>query len=330
MPDVYLLYGNDEFAISRRLREFESIFPDATSAEMNSAHLDARTVTENDLNTAVNAMPFLAPRRLVCLSNPSARYASPAERKKFEQFIASAPDTVCLVIHEQVDTRRYRDASRQEKEDQKHWLVRWGGRAGLHLERYALPAPWEMTEWIVNETRNQGGDIAPAAASKLAEMVGVDTRQAGQEIAKLLAYVDWSRQVNLADVESLSLVTAQESVFDFVDSLAKGNGHTAQRLLRRLLENEDPFALWGMVIRQFRLLLMAREVLDAHGNKDTVAQALGVHPFVAEKTVAQARALTLDALERIYHELVEVDEGVKTSQFTLEVALDMLVVELTK
>ena len=329
MPDVYLLYGNDEFAISRRLKEFDAIFPDATSAEMNTSYLDARTVTENDLNTAVNAMPFLAPRRLVCLSNTSARYVSPADRKKFEQFIAHSPETVCLVIHEKMETRRYRDVSRQEKEDQKHWLVRWGKRAGLHLERYALPAPWEMTDWIVNETTNQGGDIAPAAASKLAEMVGVDTRQAGQEISKLLAYADWSRQVNLADVESISLVTALKSVFDFVDALAKGNGCTAQYLLHRLLENEDPFALWGMVVRQFRLLLMAREVLDAHGNKDTVAQVMGVHPFVAEKTAAQARAFKLDALERIYRELVEIDEGVKTGQFTLEVALDMLVVELS-
>ena len=330
MPDVYILYGNDEFAISRRLKEFASIFPDATSAEMNTAHLDARTVTENDLNTAVSAIPFLSPKRLVSLENPSSRYVSNDERKKFEQFISKAPDTVCLVIHELVETRNYRDKTRQDKEDQKHWLVRWGKRAGLQLERYALPAAWEMTGWIVNETKQQGGSIAPAAAAKLAEMVGVDTRQAGQEIAKLLAYVDWKRQVEPADVESLSLVTAQESVFDFVDALAKGDGRSAQHLLQRLLESEDLFSIWGMVIRQFRLLLMAREVLDAHGNKETVAQVLGVHPFVAEKSAAQSRAFTLSALERIYRELLEIDEGVKTSQFTLELALDMLVVELTR
>jgi DNA polymerase-3 subunit delta len=330
MPDVYFLYGNDEFAISRRLKEFEAIFPDATSAEMNTAHLDARTMTENDLNTAVNAMPFLAPKRLVNLSNPSTRYLSPHERKKFEEFVSKSPDTVCLVIHELVETRNYRDKARQEKEDQKHWLVRWGKRAGIQLERFALPSAWEMADWIVTETKQQGGDIAPVAAAKLAEMVGVDTRQAGQEIAKLLAYVNWERQVMLPDVESLGLVTAQESVFDFVDALANGDGRSAQHLLHRLLENEDPFALWGMVIRQFRLLLQAREILDARGGRDEVAQALGVHPFVAEKTTAQARALTLATLEGIYRELLEIDEGVKTSQLTLELSLDMLVVELTK
>jgi DNA polymerase-3 subunit delta len=192
-----------------------------------------------------------------------------------------------------------------------------------------LPRQWEMAGWILNETKNQGGEIESPAAAKLVEMVGVNTRQAGQEIAKLLAYVNWERQVKVQDVEAVSIVTAQESVFDFVDALANGNGKSAQYLLHRLLESEDAFSLWGMVVRQFRLLLLAREVLDSRGGKDEVAQALGVHPFVAEKTTGQARGFTLPVLERIYHKLLEIDEGAKTGQVALELALDTLVVELT-
>jgi DNA polymerase-3 subunit delta len=186
-----------------------------------------------------------------------------------------------------------------------------------------------MTGWIVNETKSQGGTIEPAAAARLAEMVGVNTRQAGQEIAKLLAYVNWERQVRVQDVEAVSIVTAEESIFDFVDSLSSGDGKSAQHLLHRLLENDDAFSLWGMVIRQFRLLLLAREVLDSRGGKEEVAQALGVHPFVAEKTAGQARRFTLPVLEQIYHRLLEIDEGAKTGQVTLDLALDTFVVELT-
>jgi DNA polymerase-3 subunit delta len=85
-----------------------------------------------------------------------------------------------------------------------------------------------------------------------------------------------------------------------------------------------------MVIRQFRLLLLAREVLDSNGNQKDVEKALGVHPFVAEKTTRQARSFTLPLLERIYHRLLEIDEGAKTGQVALDLALDMLVVELTR
>lgn len=321
MPNVIFLYGNDEFAIARKLKEYESDFPDLTTADMNTARLEARSMSEDELNNAVNAMPFLASKRLVILANPSYKYNNPGIRKKFEEFLSNTPDTAKLVIHELMEP----------KETEKHWLIKWAGKntSAVKMQAFMLPRQKDMNGWIVNETKNQGGKIEYQAASKLAEMIGVDTRQAGMEIAKLLAYVNWARPITGSDVEAVCIVTSQQSVFDFVDALSIGNGKTAQHLLHRLLEDEDPFSLWGMVIRQFRLLIQAREILDGRGNKDDVARALGIHPYVAEKTTGQAKRFSLDALESIYHRLLGIDEGVKTSQITLDLALDTLVMELT-
>ena len=320
MSNIYFLYGNDEFAISRRLKDFESDFTDPTSADMNTARLEARSMSENDLNNSVNAMPFLAKRRLVLLANPSAKYNNPTARKKFLEFIEKAQDTTRVVMYESVEPR----------EAERHWLVKWAEKNEklLQTKAYMLPRMKEMTGWIVNETKNQGGKIEPRAAEMLKEMVGVDTRQAGMEIAKLLAYANWARPVTSADVEAVCIVSSQQSVFDFVDALANGNGKSAQHLLHRLLESEDEFSLWGMVVRQFRLLIQAREILDGRGNQNDVVRALGVHPFVAEKTTQQAARFSIESLEAVYHKLLKIDEEVKTGQVTLDLALDMLVVEL--
>lgn len=320
MPNLFFLFGNDEFAISRRLKEFESDFNDPTSADMNTARLDARSVSDNDLNNAVNAMPFLAKRRLVLLANPSAKYNNAASRKKFLEFLEKTPETTRFVLYEPVEP----------KEADKHWLVKWAEKheGRMQTKAFMLPRPREMTGWIVNETKNQGGQIEQRAAEMLKDMVGADTRQAGMEIAKLLAYVNWARQVKVEDVEAVCIVTSQQSVFDFVDALSNGNGKSAQHLLHRLLESEDPFSLWGMVIRQFRLLIQAREILDGRGNKEDVARALGVHPYVAEKTTQQAGRFSVESLEYVYRKLLAIDEGVKTGQVTLDLALDTLVVEL--
>ncbi len=319
---VFLLYGNDEFAIARKLKDFESDFTDPTTADMNTTHLEARTMTENDLNNAVNAMPFLAPKRLVLLANPSGRFNNPSTRKKFLEFLEKTPDTTKFVLYESIEP----------KEAEKHWLVKWTdkNKTLAKTQAFFLPKQRDMPGWIIAEAKNQGGQIEPAAAARLAEMVGVDTRQAGMEIAKLLAYVNWGRAVRGSDVEAVCIVTSQQSVFEFVDALSQGNGKVAQKLLHRLLENEDPFSLWGMVVRQFRLLIQAREILDGRGNKDDVARALGVHPFVAEKTTGQAARFSMEALESIYHRLLNIDERVKTSQITLDLALDTLVVELAR
>jgi DNA polymerase-3 subunit delta len=320
MPNIIFLYGNDEFAITRKLSEFDSIFSDSTSADMNTARLEARTMSEDELNNAVNSMPFLASQRLVLLANPSARYNKPEPRKKFLEFIEKIPDSTRLVMYEIIEPR----------EAEKHWLNKWAEKSKLaETHAFMLPRIKDMSGWILNEIKRQGGQMDSTAAAKLVEMVGADTRQAAQEISKLLTYVNWARPIKVQDVEAVSIVTAEPDIFAMVDALASGNGRSAQKLLHRLLENDDPFSVWGMVVRQFRLILQAREVLDAQGGVNEVTSALGVHPFVAEKVAGQARRFSLASLEKIYHKLLEIDEAAKRSQVPLDLAMETLVVELT-
>lgn len=327
-PNVILLYGNDEFAMKRRLGEFASMFSDPTSADMNTARLEARTMSEDDLNNAVNAMPFLAKQRLVLLSNPSARYATPEAHKKFCAFLEKVPPTARLVITEHLDLKYRKTKAEQEKEDDKHWLVKWVRKSGLGLERHALPAQWQMNEWIVQQAKEQGGQMEPGAASKLAEMVGADPRQAAQEIAKLLTYVNWSRPVKMEDVQAVCIVTAEARLFDMLDALAGGNGRVASRLLHKLLEDEDAFALWPMIVRQFRLMLLAREIIDSHGTPREFADAQHIPDFSAQKTFEQARRYSMPALEKIYHRLLEIDLAAKTGGMPLATSMEMLVAEL--
>lgn len=315
--NILFLYGSDEFAIVRRLAELQARFD---KDGMNTARLDARTVSDEELNNAVNAMPFLSEKRLVFLSAPSARTSAPAARQKFLDYLLAAPPSTLVVMHEAVEPR---DAAR-------HWLVKCAEKGEFKAEAFFMPRLKDMPGWIIAETKRQKGQIEPAAASRLAEMVGGDTRAAAQEITKLLTYVNFARPVTLADVEAVSIVSAQGDVFALVDALGSGDGKKAQKVLHRLLENEDAMALWGMVIRQFRLLLQAREILEGRGGSSQVQQALGLHEFVAGKVTEQARRFTLSALEAVYHKLLEMDEGAKTSQVPLDLALEMLIVELTR
>lgn len=198
------------------------------------------------------------------------------------------------------------------------------------MKAYFMPKRWEMSKWLENEARKQGGRLEPQAASLLAGMTGEDTRIAAQEITKLLTYANYARPVTAADVEQVSILSAQGDVFALVDALGKGEGQKAQASLHRLLENEESFSLWGMVIRQFRLLLQAREMLDERATVPEVQKALGLHEFVAGKICEQARRFSISTLESIYHKLLEIDEGAKTSQVPLDLALDTLVVELAE
>ena len=315
--NLLFLYGNDEFAIARRLAEIQSRHD---KDGMNTARLEARTVSDEELNNAVNAMPFLAEKRLVFLSAPSARTSAPAARQKLLDFLLAAPPSTLVVMYEMLETRDVKN----------HWLVKRAIKGDFKNEIFMMPRLKDMPGWIVAETKRQKGQMEPAAASRLAEMTGEETRVAAQEITKLLTYVDFARPVSVADVETVSIVSAQGDVFALVDALGSGDGKKAQKALHQLLENEDSFALWGMVIRQFRLLLQAKEILDGRGNRFDVQKTLGVHEFVAGKICDQSARFSLSALEKIYHRLLEMDEAAKTGEMPLDVALDAFVVGMAK
>ena len=320
-PSVLLLHGNDEFAIAAHIDKLCAALGDPSTADLNIARFDGRAgLTFEAFNNAVNAVPFLSPRRVTALLHPIAAFNTAEARKKLIEVLENLPPTTNLVLAELEELKK------------DHWLVKWaagaGSRAGIHV--YNMPKRWEMPRWIEGEAKKQGGAIAPDAAARLSEMVGEDTRIAAQELTKLLTYANYARPVNMADVEKVSIVSAQGSVFELVDALGQGDGKKAQHVLHQLLEDEEAFELWGMVIRQFRLLLQARELLDSNASVPDVQKALGLHEFVAQKVSNQAKRFSLETLEAIYHRLLEIDEGAKTSQVALDLALDTLVVQLTR
>ena len=319
---IHFYFGSDEFAIHKQVDKFSAKFSDPTTAGMNTSQMDARTVSEQELNKAVSSMPFLADRRLVVLEYVSKRYTGQDGHKKFTAFLDGVPGFTRLVILDPEEIK--------PRDIPNHWLVKWVNKNPevAEFKVFMLPTAREMPAWIVAEARRQGGGIEPAGATRLAEMTGDDTRQAALEITKLLTYVNYAHAIGLEDVEAVSIVTASVDIFELVDALGKQDGKRAQFLFHRLLEEKDAFEVFGMVVRQFRLLTLARDVMDEGGTLQDVTEALGVHPFVAEKSYAQARSFTLTTLKGIYHRLLLMDEAAKTGGMPLDASLDILIVEL--
>lgn len=327
-PTVYLLHGDDPLAIQQFLQELLAKMGDPGMAELNTTRLDGQTASEAELQNAALALPFLSDRRLVILTNPLAKLTAKTAQERFTKLLESLPPTTALVLVVP-DHHSYRG---WETLPPAHWLMRW---MQTHEERvliksHPLPPLDEMPGWILRQAKTRGGDIEGRAAAALTENVGNDTLLASQEIDKLLTYVNGERSITAEDVELLTAPGSQADVFKMVDALAVGDGKTALRMLRTLLEDGDEFSLFGMVVRQFRLLLQAREVMDSGGSAGAIASELKVAPFVAGKLHPQAQRFTLPELEDIYHRLLEIDEAAKTSATPLTLSLELLIADLSR
>jgi DNA polymerase-3 subunit delta len=164
----------------------------------------------------------------------------------------------------------------------------------------------------------------------LANLVGADLRLLDQEIEKLTLYAD-GREVTAEDVRTLVSRAIETSIFDLVDCLGRNQTDRALQLLRQLLdERQEPLYVLAMLARQVRILIQVSE-LRAQGLAEAdIVRRLGLHPYPVKKAIAQSDHLKMSQLEAAHQLLIETDWAVKTGELDEAVALDLLVVELTR
>jgi DNA polymerase-3 subunit delta len=326
-PVVYVFHGDDEFAISESIAELKSRLGDPSTVELNLTTLDGRSFSIEEFETAGKSIPFLAERRLTVLNHPLAYMQVESNRKKVLTFLEDLPEESAVVLAE------YRPllSPRDKRQGKTHWLEEWGNAMGakVYIREFSRVRGTQLTGWILNRTKQAGGDFEPKAAVLLASLVGEDVRLADQEITKLLTYVNFERPVVEADVMELTAVLPEGDIFEFVDALGNRDRKKAVRVFHRLLTDQDQLRIFNMVVRQFRLLLLSREILDQYGGEAEITRRLKIHPYVSRKIASQARHFSQPQLDRIYHRLLDIDSGLKTGKMNVDLSVDLLIADIT-
>ncbi len=327
LPPVTLLYGDDEFAIAEQVKELKSALGADENAAMNVTEFEARGLSFAQFRSVCESAPFLCPQRLVILADLLARGkngAQPGDAPKdlltaLIEYLPALPAFTALLL---LEHRKIPKNSRL--------LNAVRAMEGAEVRECALPEHRDLPRWIRARAGRADGDFSAAGAQELAA-AGVDNPRALQsEIEKLLAYVNWERPVMAEDVRRMVPAAGQADVFRLVDSLGERDSRRAMAQLHRLLGSgdRDAMGVFGMVVRQYRLLLQTKEILELGGSSADVKARLGLPRFVAEKISAQSRRYSVGALERIYRRLLAMDMKMKSGGDS-EVVLDVMVAGLT-
>ena len=327
----FILHGNNEFEISERVAEFKQKIGDDAMRDLNITLLDGRRTTLSEIQHAADAIPFLADKRLVIVDGLLTRLASrkakdgdeatPSSASKefltgLTAYVPRLPETTRLVFVE-FQPLNPRHPLMQLAEQQK-------GRTVIECRQ---PGAGELPHWISERAKKCGGSIEPVAAQRLAALSGGDLRRLDSEINKLITYVNAQRAITEKDVLLLVSDASLSSVFDLVDALGKRDGRRAAQELHHLLDQgESTLGLLAMIVRQYRLLILVKELQARHLSPDAMAKELGQHPFAIKKINEQARNYRdMAQLEAIYRRLLEIETEIKTGQTSDVLALDLLV-----
>jgi len=318
---LHLLHGDNDLQREEALAEIvqqTGLMPDLR--DLNTEVLEA-PVTAAALRQACSTIPFLGDVRIVIarefLSQSKGRAAN--EIDEIAAYLPDLPPTTILIFCE------------SKAIPAKNPVLAQAKTLNANIQAFAVPNTKELSRWIVERTKMHQGAIDFNAAALLGQNIGPNLRLLDQEIRKLMLYSGENKSITVEDVKVMApYVQSADVIFTMVDAIGQRNPRNAMLYLHRLLEvGEHPLGIFGMIVRQFRLLIQVRWLADRQMSQPDIAAKLKLHPFVTRKIRAQAQRFTLEQLRAAYQLLVDSDLAIKRGLLEAEAALDLLIAQLT-
>ena len=329
----YIFHGEDEFGRSEKVAQLRGQLAegDAAMADLNTTILDGAKLTIAELRHVCDTIPFMAERRLVIVRDLLSRLVPQGKGKgkksaresafldELAAYLPLLPPTTRLFFVEDGALLPSHPILKVAQREERGFI-----------QVFNRPKDYELPGWIQQQVLAQGGEIDQEAVTLLAALVGSDLRLLDSEIEKLLLYTD-GRPINAADVRALVTRAREASIFDLVDYVGQRKADRALRLLHALTsDGAEPLYVLAMLARQFRILIQIKELAAQDLAQATITKKLKLHRYVVQKGLGQARNFSMAQLEAAHQRLVEADWQIKTGQTEDELALDILVVDLTR
>lgn len=308
---VYCLYGEEAFL----KKSYKNQMKNAVLGEdaMNFQSFYGKDADINEIISLADTMPFFSEKRLILVEN-SGLFKKDAE--PLASYLSRMPDsTVLLFVEEQVDKRNK--------------LYKKVKELGYVTELSRQPES-QLKAWIIRILKQENRQISQTAMELFLSSVGDDMEHIRTELEKLLSYTEGREAILPADVEAICSVQITGRIFDMISDIAARRQRAAlDKYYDLMASREPPMRILFLIARQFNQLLMVKELVSMGKGKDEIAKKAGIQPFVAAKAMNQAKGFSLKELQSCVEKCVEAEESVKTGRLQDNLAVEILITELS-
>lgn len=319
---ILFLYGADSYRSRQQMNKMIAKFQaDRDPSRLNVIIPEVGKASVSDIVQEIHSAPFLAEKRMVVLksvlgSKDKELQAVLLEKIKEEKIPAS---TILLLWEDGADFK----STNLVKE-----LF-----ALLQKEKYAqcfdIVSGLKLQQVIEEQVKEFGGTIDRDALQYLANNSKNDMWFVQSTIEQLTAFAS-GRSIALADVKEFVPERFDDNIFNLVDAIVAGQGGKVFAMLEeQYKKGEDAMFVLSMLIRQFRILLELRDLVERNiGGIEGLAKDMGLHPFVVKKSLPFAKKYSFAQLQKIYSALLDLDIKTKTGGGDQPVLLDIFVAGL--
>lgn len=327
IPRLVIIWGEEDYYKEKITKAVvQATFASVAERDREVTVFD-KELPLKELETAINSYPFFLGKNMVLIKEPKILKQDKqqeSETRKEQQMqlaelLSDLPDfcqVVCAVA----------------KLDKRSKFYKTLLPIAAIVESKAIKS-YKLRPWLDEQAALYGCIWEYGAAELVVEYMAatdnVPLLLLANEIEKLAIYAGTRKKWTRQDVEAIFSELPEVSIFALTNAIAEKKTEEVLTLLA--LEEKrgtNVLKVAGIVSSQIRKLWQVKELMEAGYDKTSIANELKMHPFIAQKTMAQSKFFTTASLQKCLTALAQLNMDLRKGGRRFEQLEEILVMFL--
>ncbi len=326
LKSVYLFTGDEEHLMNIYIEKLKNSIISKEMETLNYTEIEGKDSDFEDVLNACETLPFMADKKMVYVKDLMELIDNNKDfSDSLNEYLPKIADYTVLILRDKANklrrnTRLYRTINTLN--------------GVVDFKRFKNN---ELVAWIRNLFKKHGKQISNQDLNYLIQKSNYmeyrsekTLNEFSNELEKIISHSE-EEFITKIDIESNFTETLDTNIFNLLDNINRKNTENSLRIFNEMyMANEPIQRILFMIIRQLRLILKYKIFRSKGYNDVQTRNKLGVKPYEYSKISGNARVYTEDEVQRHLEYILEIDKKQKTSYQNDKLALETLIVKLTK
>ncbi len=255
--NLYLLHGEEKYLLKLYAHRLADKACGDAFRDFNFQKLDGGGASIDEIAAAVEALPLMAERKCVSVSNLDVEARSAQDLAKLNELIENVPESTVLVIYLPSVEIDYKKSAKWKK------FLAACNKVGTTVQ-FKRKTQADAEKLLCAAAAKRHCELSRADAARIIEYTGNDLQSLFQELEKLCAYVGAGKEITRKEIDLLVTKNFETTVFLLSRAILARQYDKAYAVLDLLFyQNEEPVSILAVLATAYLDLYRVRAAVQS-------------------------------------------------------------------
>lgn len=320
---VYMLYGAEKFLLAKAARKLMAAVAGKEFPDFNLQKFDGLTASVDQIAVAAEALPFMAERKCVAVSDFQLETRPSSEVSRLVEVMQQAPDTTVFLFYQPTVVLDYSRSSKWRSFYKQ--VTPWAATV-----EFPLRTKPELEKLLCAAAGKRNCQLSRAIAGTMIDQCGSDLQTLHHELDKLCAFVR-EGEITRLHLDQVVTKNLETTVFLLARALLAGNYDKAYQMLDLLFaQREEPVAILAALASAYVDLYRVRAALQSGETVSSLAKIFDYKgkEFRLRNAERDTAGMPLEMLREYLDVLLHTDVALKSTRTDSRLWMEELIARL--